>query len=84
MSEIITLKTINMSKIKVINEFFNYVTDFYNDKDGIYPIASKKQIKEACIEFINTRITEQKVLHFDSFDREEVRCIIEPSHKIFL
>jgi len=73
-----------MSKIKAVNEFFEYVTDFYNDKDGIYPIASKKEIKKACIEFINTRIKEEKVLYFDSFDREEVRCIIEPSYKIFI
>ena len=61
---------------ELIAEFVVYVTLFYNDKDGIYPIATKKRIKEAVNIYIESQI------YFDSFDREKVRAIIEPSYKI--
>tara|TARA_R110000803_G_scaffold205941_1_gene272903 strand:+ start:176 stop:397 length:222 start_codon:yes stop_codon:yes gene_type:complete len=73
-----------MKKLKIVNEFVKYVTEFYNDKDGIYPIATKSEIKSACYKFIDKRMALQKPLYFDSLDREEVRCILEPSHSIFI
>ena len=73
-----------MKKLKIVKEFIEYVTDFYNDKTGIYPIAKKKEIKLACYKFIDNRMALQKPLYFDSLDREEVRCILEPDYSIFI
>ena len=65
---------------ELIAEFVVYVTLFYNDKDGIYHIATKKRIKEAVNIYIESKPLSQ--IYFDSFDREKVRAIIEPSYKI--
>ena len=73
-----------MKNSKLIKEFIGYVTDFYNDKNGIYPIATKSEIKSACYKFVDKRMALQKPLYFDSLDREEVRCILEPSYSIFI
>jgi len=66
----------------LINEFTDYVISFYNNKNGIYPIASINQIKSAVNKFIETKPLSE--FHFDSFDRETVRCILQPSHSIYI
>ena len=70
--------------MKIIEDFIEYVTEFYNNENGIYPITDKETIKRCCHAFIENRLEAQKPLYFDSFDREEVRCLIQPSHQIFL
>jgi hypothetical protein len=60
-----------------LDTFISYVYSFYNDKDGLYPIASESRIKEACIQYA-TKQTD--TIHFDSVDREAVRTILEPSY----
>ena len=52
--------------------------------NSTYPIATKSEIKSACYKFIDKRMALQKPLYFDSLDREEVRCILEPSYSIFI
>jgi len=66
----------------LINDFIKYVDKFYNEDNGIYPIANSETIKKYCYEFIYDSITNQKPLYFDSIDRENVRCLIDPTHKI--
>jgi hypothetical protein len=67
---------------KIITEFHQYVLSFYNSTDGVYPIATKKLIEESVNQYLESKPLSQ--IYFDSFDREEVRCIIEPSHSIFI
>jgi hypothetical protein len=63
-----------------IKGFYNYVFEFYNKKNGIYPIANSTQIQNAVNKYLSTKpITK---FDFDSFDREEVRKILDPSYKI--
>ena len=63
-----------------INEFQNYVMEFYNNVDGIYPIATKERIIEAVNQYLKSKPLGE--IHFDSFDRESVRMIIEPGYSI--
>lgn len=67
---------------KIIAEFQQYVLDFYNSTDGVYPIATKELIEQSVNQYLESKPLSQ--IYFDSFDREEVRCIIEPSHSIFI
>ena len=66
----------------LINEFTDYVISFYNNKNGIYPIASIDKIKGAVNKFLESKPLSK--FHFDSLDRETVRCILEPSHSIYI
>ena len=64
-----------MNLIAEIKNFYEYCYNFYNNKNGVYPIATKKEIIEA----VNTYITQANKpwnLEFDSMDREQVRVII--------
>ena len=67
---------------ELIAEFVGYVTAFYNDKDGIYPIATDKRIREAIAIYLESKPLSQ--IYFDSFDREAVRKIIQPSYSLTL
>ena len=67
---------------ELIAEFVGYVTSFYNDEDGIYPIATKNRIKEAVNIYLETKPLSE--IYFDSFDREAVRKIIQPSYSLTL
>ena len=67
---------------ELIAEFVGYVTAFYNDKDGIYPIATKKRIKEAVNIYLESKSLSE--IYFDSLDREQVRKIIQPSYSLTL
>ena len=63
------------SLIKEINEFTNYCVDFYNNKTGVYKIATKKEIEIAVDSYLYKRWNKgkfHKVL-FDSVDRERIR-----------
>jgi hypothetical protein len=63
-----------------IHEFTQYCNKFYNIETGIYPVATKKDIIKAVAQHISR--TNGKDLHFDSFDREKVREILQPSYTI--
>jgi hypothetical protein len=63
-----------------IQNFYIYVHDFYNDVNGIYPIATAKRIHQAVNEYLESKPLGE--IHFDSFDRESVRMIIEPTYSI--
>jgi len=58
-----------------INEFQEYVLSFYNNVDGIYPIATKEFI----IQHINFYLETLPLGHvcFDSVDRERIRFQME-------
>ena len=65
-----------------IEFFYEYVHEFYNDQNGIYPIATTKRIIQAVNEYLETKPLSQ--IMFDSFDRELVRQIIQPSYSMWL
>jgi hypothetical protein len=65
---------------KEIQEFYNYVLGFYNNINGVYPIATSERIVEAVNEYLESKPLGQ--IYFDSFDRESVRQIIEPEYQI--
>ena len=65
-----------------IQQFYNYLFEFYHIEDGIYPIASTQRIVEAANEYLESKPLSQ--IYFDSLDRESVRKIIEPSYSIFI
>ena len=62
-------------------EFVNYCNEFYNESDGIYPIASKEEITDAVVEYLYQCPSE---CQFDSIDREGVRAILQPDYSPFL
>ena len=64
-----------MNLIAEIKNFYEYCNDFYNIKNGLYPIATKKEIIKAVDTYI-TRANKPWNLEFDSMDREQVRVII--------
>jgi len=64
-----------------INEFYTYVIEYYRFETGIYPIATTERIIEACNEYLESTPLSQ--IHFDSFDRECVREILQPSYEMF-
>jgi hypothetical protein len=71
----------NLSKLtKEIKQFNQLCYSFYNYSNGIYPIATKEVIEYAVMEYVKSKPLSQ--IYFDSFDREEVRTIIQPSYKI--
>ena len=59
----------------LIHKFYNYVSDFYSKKYGIYPIASEAVIKLSVNRYLET--TPLRKIEFDSVDREKVKDIIE-------
>ena len=67
--------------VKEIKEFQIYVLEFYNDKNGIYPIANSIEIQNAVMKYMESKpLTE---IEFDSLDRENVRAILQPTYKMF-
>jgi len=64
-----------MKYVNSILQFYQYVCEFYNSTDGIYPIASRNLIGEAIDEYLESKPL--KEICFDSHDREMVREIIE-------
>lgn len=70
--------------LKEFIHFVKYVDSFYNDVNGIYPIATSDQIENACIKFVANAIEKKTELHYDSIDRESVRKILEPNYSIFI
>ena len=65
---------------ELIEEFIFYVNSFYNDQDGIYPIATKERIKEAVNIYLESKLLGE--IYFDSTDREFVRLILEPTYSL--
>ena len=62
-------------------EFVSYCNNFYNEQDGIYPIASREEITDAVVEYLYECPSE---CQFDSIDREGVRAILQPEYSPFL
>ena len=62
-------------------EFINYCNEFYNESDGIYPIASKKDIVWAVVDYLYDLESE---CQFDSIDREGVRGVLQPEYDCYL
>lgn len=65
-----------------ISQFYKYVSDFYNDVNGVYPIASEEKIVEAVNQYLESKSLSE--IHFDSFDRECVRMILQPEYSLYL
>jgi len=61
-------------------QFIEYCNEFYDIETGIYPVATKKDIIKAIGQYISK--TNGKDIHFDSFDREKVREILQPNYSI--
>ena len=61
-----------------LQEFVDYVFDFYGAEDAIYPMgASKDQIRLASLTYLDRcRDDESLWGHGDSLDRERVRDIL--------
>ena len=77
-----TYKTPNhIYQTNQVLEFVSYCNNFYNELDGIYPIATKEQITDAVVEYLYSTESE---CQFDSIDREGVRGIIQPNYSEFL
>ena len=64
----------------LIKEFYDYVVSFYNNIDGVYKIATRERIIEAVNQYLESKPLGE--IYFDSFDREQVRMIIEPDYSI--
>jgi hypothetical protein len=58
-----------------INEFQEYVLEFYNNVDGIYPIATKEFIILHINFYLESLPLSQ--ICFDSLDRERIRLQME-------
>lgn len=65
---------------KEISDFQQYVYDFYNNRNGVYPIATADKIYQCVNQYIESKPLSE--LYFDSFDREQVRTILEPNYSI--
>lgn len=64
-----------------ISKFYKYVIDFYNNEDGIYPIATEEECIQAVDEYLLSKPLSE--IEFDSIDREAVRMILQPGYSIF-
>ena len=64
-----------MQLIKDFLDFTEYVYCFYNNENGIYPIANRKQIEQAIYKYITD--PKNNIIEWDSMDRENVRTILE-------
>ena len=64
-----------------IQSFYEYVYKFYNHEDGLYPLTDMQTIISACNQYLESKPLSE--IYFDSFDREEVRMIIDPEYSIF-
>ena len=62
-------------------EFISFCNNFYNEQDGIYPIATREEITDAVVEYLFQLESE---CQFDSIDREGVRGVIQPDYSAFL
>lgn len=65
-----------------ILEFYNYVIEFYNNENGIYPIATKDEIINAVNQYLESKPLSE--IYFDSIDRESVRTILQPTYSFFI
>jgi hypothetical protein len=79
--EVSNIGTMSASEKKELKTFEEYVSEFYNDVDGLYPIASKKDVISAVHKYVNSKPLNE--IEFDSMDRESVRSIIQSDYKMF-
>ncbi len=57
-----------------IRDFYLYVSDFYNHKTGVYPIATDQRIQECVNQYLESKPLGE--IYFDTIDREMVRLLI--------
>ena len=60
------------------NDFINYVLDFYNPNDGLYPMQdlTREDVELATLVVIGKRTLMNEEFVGDTFDREAVRDIL--------
>lgn len=68
--------------LKDLQEFIDYVNNFYNVEYGFYRLFTAEQIENAIGEYLTE--PHQIEIHFDSIDRENVRKILQPEYEFFL
>jgi len=71
------MQQINMHDFK--KEFNDYCISFYNNIDGVYPIATEGEIKKAILFYLKD--LPENVPQYDSVDRENIRNILELNYK---
>ena len=57
-----------------IQNFYDYVCEFYNHKTGVYPIATEKTIYKYVNQYLESKPLNE--IYFDTIDREHVRLLI--------
>jgi hypothetical protein len=68
--------------LKDLQDFIEYVNDFYNVEYGLYRLFTAEQIENAIGEYLTE--PHQIPIEFDSIDRENVRKILQPEYQFFL
>jgi hypothetical protein len=68
--------------LKDLQEFIEYVNDFYNVEYGLYRLFTSEQIENAIGEYLTE--PHDIDIQFDSIDRENVRKILQPEYQFFL
>jgi len=68
--------------LKDLQEFIEYVNDFYNVEYGLYRLFTTEQIENAIGEYLTE--PHEIDIQFDSIDRENVRKILQPEYQFFL
>jgi hypothetical protein len=68
--------------LKDLQEFIDYVNDFYNIEYGLYRLFTSEQIESAIGEYLTE--PHDIDIQFDSIDRENVRKILQPEYEFFL
>jgi hypothetical protein len=64
-----------MKYLDSLQFFYEYCSAFYNNEDGVYPLASVKEIGDAIDEYLSDKKLGD--IAFDSHDRWYVREILE-------
>ena len=64
-----------------LESFIEYCIEFYNDKDGVWPVADEADIIAACKIHFGTRSDEfWKAVSWTSDDREAVLAIMKSNN----
>jgi hypothetical protein len=70
-----------MNFLAYLNNFIEYVNDFYNIEYGVIPLFTSQQIENAIGEYLTE--PHEYAIEFDSIDREHVRKILQPEYEFF-
>jgi GH15 family glucan-1,4-alpha-glucosidase len=75
-------ETMKNTFLKDLQDFIDYVNDFYNIEYGLYRLFTSEQIENAIGEYLTE--PHEIDIQFDSIDREHVRKILQPEYEFFL